>query len=68
MELTLSVLVVCIVVGAFVGGITFGIRRKKVRLELTEQIEATFESRYQKLIHNMKLENERLREELESKS
>lgn len=44
MELTLSLLVLFIVLGAFAGGITFGIRKQKLRKEINEVAEARWAS------------------------
>lgn len=50
MELTLSVLAMCIFVGVIAGGITFGIRKNKVRDEITATAEARWRSEERSLL------------------
>lgn len=52
--LTLSVLAVCVFVGVFVGGITFGIRKNKLRDEITATAEARWRLKEEKLLRQIK--------------
>lgn len=52
--LTLSVLAVCVFVGVFVGGITFGIRKNKLRDEITATAEARWRLEEEKLLRQIK--------------
>lgn len=52
--LTLGLLATCIFIGIFAGGITFGIRKNKVRDEITATAEARWRIEEEKLLHKIK--------------